>query len=79
MAIISHLQARPLVLLQVRLDLRLAGRAKGGLVDGKNDKLVVTGQHGGVEPGIKRAHILWQSISCLLRMVTNESEPISLI
>ena len=40
------------------LDLGLAPRAKGGLVDGQQHHLVVAGQHHAVQARVHRAHIL---------------------
>ncbi len=43
---------------EIRLDLRLALGAEGGLVDGEKDHLVVVGQHGAVQATVHSAHIL---------------------
>lgn len=52
------LQPWPFILLQVGLDLALAGRPKSRLIHRQDDKLIVARQHSAVESRVNCADIL---------------------
>lgn len=60
------LHARAAVVVEVRLDLRFALGAGGGLVDGQQHKLAVVREHHAVQPRVHRAHVLARELRKLV-------------